>query len=85
MTDHHIHARLVQCIDGRLRCTEFGPEADLIAAMEVRGFTFTGLNNNPHQRAELQGAPRFAQLCGPMWDGNAIRYEDRDANDVLSA
>jgi len=53
--------------------------------MEVRGFPFVGINDNPRQRAELQGQPRFAGLCGPMWDGDGIRYECRAAYATLSA
>lgn len=75
--------RLVQAIENELIVTEF-PDADkAVPAMEIRGFTFTGINRNDYHRAELQGAPKFAQLCGPMWDGDAIRYEDVAANDIL--
>ena len=77
--------RLVQCINGEFIVSTFGPEVDVIAAMELRGYTFSKFNDNHRQRAELQGAPMFTNCCGPMWDGNAIRYEDREANDRLSA
>jgi len=70
-------ARLIQLIDGQFIRTDFDEKADLVAAMELRGFTFAGFNHNPRQRAELQGAPRFRELAGPMWDG--------DACDALSA
>lgn len=79
-----IPARLVQMVDGAFTTSTFGPESDLIAAMEVRGFTFAGVNNNPRQRAELQGAPKFAGVCGPMWDGDALRYEDQSSYNALS-
>jgi hypothetical protein len=74
-----ILARLYQMVDGASVASTFGPEVDLIAAMEVRGFTFTGANNNTRHRAELQGAPKFAGICGPMWDGDALRYEDQSS------
>lgn len=77
--------RLIQNLDGEFIKTEFGPEVDFLAAMEVRGYNFSGLNNNHRQRIELQGQPRFSNLCGPMWDGDAIRYEDSRSNDILSA
>lgn len=75
--------RLIQYVDGSWLKSEFDDE-NLIPAMEIRGFDLAGVNNNPRHRAELQGAPRFAKLVGPMWDGDAIRYEDPAANDVLS-
>ncbi len=50
----------------------------------IRGFTFVKLANNPSLRAELQGQPVFRGLLGPMWDGDAIRYEDQASNDFLS-
>lgn len=77
--------RLIHCVDGEMLRTDFGPEVDVIAAMEIRGYQFTKLNDNPRQRAELQGAPKFSNLCGPMWDGDAIRYEDPAAYAALSA
>lgn len=75
MNTPKIKARLIQCVDGLWIKSEFGPEVDLIAAMEVRGYAFAKLNNNPSQRAELQGQPKFQGVNGPMWDGDAIRYE----------
>ena len=59
---------------------------DFIAAMEVRGYEFTGLEQNKRLRAELQGLPMFKGLCGPMYggEGYAGRYEDWGSYDVLS-
>jgi hypothetical protein len=71
-----VKARLIQTVDGMAIRSEFGPEVDLVAAMEVRGYAFLKLNSNPRQRDELQGQPKFKGLNGPMWDGDAIRYED---------
>lgn len=79
-----VSARLIQMIDGEFLRSDFGPEVDLVAAMEIRGYAFVGLNSNPRQRVELQGQPKFRGLAGPMWDGDAIRYEDAPANDALS-
>lgn len=50
----------------------------------VLGYTDLGTNDNPYQRAELQGAPRFAGLMGPMWDSDMLRYEDVHAYYYLS-
>lgn len=74
---------LVQMVDGRLLRTDLTDD-NLVPAMEVRGFQVTGFNANPRQRAELQGAPIFSDVCGPMWDGDGIRYEDPRAYAALS-
>ena len=78
-------SRLVQTIDDLFVVTVFGPETDLIAAMAARGFAFAGVHENPRTRAELQGAPKFKGVLGPMWDGDAIRYEDQATYDAMSA
>lgn len=57
---------------------EFGPEVDFLAAMEVRGYEFERVHRNPTTRKELQGQPVFAGLYGPMWDGDAVRYESHE-------
>jgi hypothetical protein len=49
------------------------------------GFEVIGFNHNPRQRAELQGWPVFGKLCGPMWNGDHVRYETQEANDRFSA
>ena len=35
-------------------------------------------------RAELDNQPKLENLCGPMWDGNMLRYEDWKVYDLLS-
>lgn len=63
---------------------------DLIFQAGMMGFTMTGLNNNPHNRQELQQMPMFFNLCGPMYDGvdeqgrAVIRYEDEETYRALS-
>lgn len=76
--------RLIQEVDGQMIRSEFQGD-NVFPAMEVRGFAHTGFNNNAKQRAELQGAPKFAGVLGPMWDGDAIRYETKAVYDRLSA
>jgi hypothetical protein len=78
-----LKARLIQSVDGELVTTEL-TGGDLVAAMEARGFALAGLNRNPSQRAELQGVPKFSGVCGPMWDGDGVRYEDPEAYAELS-
>ena len=74
--------RIVQNVDGEWITSE---PTDIIAWANVTGRTIVGYMNRPKVRAELQGQPMFSDLCGPMWDGDAIRYEDQRSNDILSA
>jgi hypothetical protein len=75
--------RLIQLVDGQWLKTELHHD-NVIPAMECRGFEFTGLHQNPRTRKELQGAPKFMGVNGPMWDGDGIRYETREAYAALS-
>lgn len=77
--------RLVQNVEGQFIVTEFDKGLDaFLAAMQVRDFQFVKLNSNPRQRIELQGEPVFSGLAGPMWDGDAVRYEDQKSYNILS-
>ena len=73
--------RIIQMVDGTMVKTE---PTDIFAWAEAAGVEIVKLNANPRQRAELQGEPILATFCGPMWDGDAIRYEDQESNDRLS-
>lgn len=75
--------RIVQRIEGMWVKSEVEPK-NLHAWASVRGYTVSHINKNPRQRAELQEQPVFSGLVGPMWDGDAIRYEDQTAHDILS-
>lgn len=75
--------RLVQTVEGRMVVSEFIDD-DVFAAMKVRGFEFVRLNENRRHRPELYGQPVFAGVHGPMWDGDAIRYECAETNAALS-
>jgi hypothetical protein len=75
--------RIIQMVEGKMIKTELNDE-NLHPALEVRGFDFVGLENNPHLRNELKGEPKFTGLLGPMWDGDAIRYEDFESYKILS-
>lgn len=59
--------------------------ADSTAQMVAAGYQFSAFNNNPAQRAELQEQPKFHDLCGPMWDGDGLRYECTATYAELSA
>jgi hypothetical protein len=61
-------------------------EADtLIPFMEIRGYKFSRYNDSSRQREELRGQPAFMGIAGPMWDGDAIRYECAETNRDMSA
>jgi hypothetical protein len=77
-------ARIIQTVDGEYIATTVDAD-NLIAAMEVRGFAFLRLNDNDRQRVELRGQPKFKGINGPMWDGDAIRYECPETYSSLSA
>ncbi len=83
-TSAGIKARVITTVNGKSSRVEFGPEADLIAEMAKLGYAFEKFNRNPNNRAELQGMPKFEGLYGPMWDGDAIRYEDPETYRICS-
>lgn len=60
-------------------------EEQLFPALEVRGYHFTKFNESKFQREEIRNAPKFSGLLGPMWDGDAVRYEDAETYKALSA
>lgn len=70
--------RLIQAVEGRMVATEVNGD-NIYATMDIRGYEFAGLNNNHRQRIELQGQPIFKGVAGPMWDGDAVRYECAEA------
>jgi hypothetical protein len=75
--------RLVQTIENQLVVSEFDSD-NVLPAMEIRGFELRELNNNQRHRTELQGQPIFNGVLGPMWDGDAVRYEDQQTYNTLS-
>jgi len=58
---------------------------NLEAFMSTRGYKLTGFHKNKHTREQLQNMPIFSGLAGPFWDGDAVRYEDKEAYRALSA
>jgi hypothetical protein len=75
--------KIVQTIDDKFVVTELTDE-NVHAALEIRGFEFMGVQGAGHWRRELNGEPIFAGLCGPMWDGDCVRYEDKETNNRMS-
>lgn len=60
-------------------------EFDSEDAAVCAGHVVLGRNTpRPCQRIELHNAPRFQGFTGPMWDGDALRYESAKAYDALS-
>ncbi|API61358.1 hypothetical protein BSL82_17820 (plasmid) [Tardibacter chloracetimidivorans] len=52
---------------------------EAISAAAAKGYAFTYFNSNRSQREQLIGQPKFKGVLGPMWDVDAIRYEDQAA------
>lgn len=75
--------RLVQEVEGQLIVNEVARE-NMLEAFSVRGYEQSGVETRSSLRAELQGMPKFKNLCGPMFDGDAIRYESREAYATLA-
>lgn len=76
--------KIIQYVEDLGFITSMVDEENLGAWCDVRGMAVIGVNANKRHRAELQGAPIIDKLCGPMWDGDVIRYEDSAANEILS-
>ena len=58
--------------------TELADRPALAAWIAARGLAVTGevrQRGSIALRPQLLGQPRIAGLAGPMWDGDAIRYE----------
>jgi len=73
--------RLIQSVAGKMITSE-GKIENMVPAFEVRGFDFVKFSPkraNDQRRPELIGQPVFSGLYGPMWDGDAIRYEDHES------
>ena len=64
--------RVVTLIEGRMIAET---TKDIWAWMEARGFAQIGAETSEKRRIELRGQPKFKGYSGPMWDGDAIRYE----------
>lgn len=77
---------LYQMVNGRIEATVTGMTTDNCReAIEARGFHYVRDNFNARNRQELQGAPVFQNLYGPMWDGKrGIRYEDGETYRAMS-
>jgi hypothetical protein len=74
--------RIIENVGGQFVKTEL---TDVILAWAAaRNITVLHTNHNPRHRAELQGQPILPGFLGPMWDGDAIRYEDQHSYEFLS-
>lgn len=69
---------------------------NIVQDFEDIGFRLVGYANYPKEhtmwaehngrsyRFLLNGWPQFEYLAGPMWDGDHVRYETAEANDIFS-
>jgi hypothetical protein len=80
-------AEIVQTVDGVTIVTTVAIE-NLEAACAVRGWKVCGTkrSRNIKIRPELEGAPMFSGLVGPMYGGEGVvRYEDSATHARMSA
>lgn len=84
MVNENTIYRVVRKLESGQMFKEEFTNDNVIPALEVRGFEMTGNYSNPRTREEMQGAPKFAGLLGPMFDGDAIRYESQEVYNALS-
>lgn len=83
-TTNDIVYQLVWTFEGLTLDARFSAD-NIIPAMDVRGFTLTGICRNPRLRAELQGQPTFRGLIGPCYGGpGVIRYECPETYTLMS-
>ncbi|MGX5723163.1 hypothetical protein [Shinella zoogloeoides] len=59
---------------------------EMIESAPTLGWTFLGVEEQPHLAKQLIGLPKFKELCGPMGssDIHKIRYETWQANSLYS-
>lgn len=69
---------------GRFRNAIYATEQQLKDAAKKMGARVRGVETSPYVRPELRGKPKFDKFLGPMWDGNIVRYEDKETYDMLS-
>lgn len=83
MPEEKTKYRVVQLIEGL--GWDKSETSDVESWMQVRGHKLTGYHTSPQTRTELQNQPEFKGFAGPMWDGDAVRYENWAAYERLSA
>jgi hypothetical protein len=70
---------------GGLVRKDFATRAELIACVvSEMGGALRGLSPSGRTRPQLWNQPQFSNFFGPMWDGDAIRYESTEAYAILS-
>lgn len=56
---------------------------DILNNFDIKGYV-EPFENSRYKDSKIVGYPRIAGYLGPMWDGDAIRYESQDVYDTLS-
>ena len=79
-------AVLVRMVAGKMVAEVAPGDVNLVEWMASRGYPLGTDVGGPHLRKEIRGAPTFVGLCGPMWESDLcpLRYEDTEANNILS-
>lgn len=67
----------------------FNTEEELVSSLAALGFKPSGFATGDHLNPDLAGAPKFAELVGPMRNGTdngmpVIRYETAAVAALLS-
>lgn len=80
-------AEVVRMVDGHLT-SEIYALKDLGNHFEITGMTSDLSEQRKHRivrRAELDNKPILKGFAGPMWSNGRVRYEDKEAERILSA
>lgn len=84
-TPVNIKARLVWTENGHLKHKEIShDELERLGRGNRRTADYEGKTGGILPRRELWNQPTLKGFLGPMYDGDAIRYESQSANDILS-
>lgn len=84
-TPINIKARLVWTENGHLKHKEIShDELERLGRGNRRTADYEGKTGGILPRRELWNQPTLKGFLGPMYDGDAIRYESQSANDILS-
>jgi hypothetical protein len=76
--------RIVRLLPNGFSTTDLEDRHELDVYLHDNDIHVSGIHRNIRTRLELQEQPILQGFCGPMYDGDTIRYEDQAAYNVLS-